>query len=410
MSRGTVINNNNEEGTVEVVVGSSDVVNKSVYVFSQLKHKLDCCFDSAGPSSVVSTEAVFKAGVDFLKRGGKIRFLTQITKDNLPYCKELMKHEEVLHLDGVKGNFGVSEVDNFCFSFMTSAEGRPFTHALYCNMKRYVQEQQFLFNTLWDKAIPAEQRIREIEQGEKREFEETIREPLEIKNIQRQMLRNAKKEISILFPTVNSFYQELLMFEQRQHSDKLEPSAPIVILELLKEAAEHNGVYVRILISGFYLHDENENMHEQKLSYQQQQKPSTTTMIDSNNNTNKNTLLNQELLRHRLQMLTPINIRVTSGKRSRLQTKLMTLIVDNELSLTIDYKENDDYEQYDHTIKAIMENKHDDMYYYDSKLTGLATYTNSEARVQTYTSMFELLWIYSEQLGFNSNNKQVLPS
>lgn len=155
-------------------------------------------------------------------------------------------------------------------------------------------------------------------------------------------------------------------------------------------------------------------MHEQRLSHQQQQQKPSTTTIDSNNNTNENTLLNQELLQHRLQMLAPINIRVTSGgKRSRLQTKLMTLIVDNELSLTIDYKENDDdyYEQYKHTIKAMMENKHDDMYYYDNKLTGLATYTNSEARVQTYTSMFELLWIQSEQLAFDNNyKKQVLPS
>ena len=49
--------------------------------------------------------------------------------------------------------------------------------------------------------------------------------------------------------------------------------------------------------------------------------------------------------------------------------------------------------------------------HYDSRLTGLATYTNSEARVQTYTSMFELLCIQSEQLAFDNNyKKQVLPS
>lgn len=64
------------------------------------------------------------------------------------------------------------------------------------------------------------------------------------------------------------------------------------------------------------------------------------------------------------------------------------MIVDNELSLTIDHRENNDED--DHIIEEVMENKHDDdkyYYYHDSKLTGLATYTNSEARARTYASM-----------------------
>jgi hypothetical protein len=33
----------------------------------------------------------------------------EITKDNLPYCKELMKIDELRHLQGIKGNFAISE-------------------------------------------------------------------------------------------------------------------------------------------------------------------------------------------------------------------------------------------------------------------------------------------------------------
>ena len=42
-------------------------------------------------------------------RGVKIRFISEITKDNLGYCKALMKIAEVRHLDEVKGNFGIGD-------------------------------------------------------------------------------------------------------------------------------------------------------------------------------------------------------------------------------------------------------------------------------------------------------------
>lgn len=43
--------------------------------------------------------------------------------------------------------------------------------------------QHYLFEALWKKAIPAKQRIREIEEGAKREVVEVIRDPAEIQKI-----------------------------------------------------------------------------------------------------------------------------------------------------------------------------------------------------------------------------------
>ncbi|MGC2685951.1 MAG: hypothetical protein WA323_29210 [Candidatus Nitrosopolaris sp.] len=37
-----------------------------------------------------------------------LRFITEITKENISYTKEFMESVELRHLDGVKGNFGVS--------------------------------------------------------------------------------------------------------------------------------------------------------------------------------------------------------------------------------------------------------------------------------------------------------------
>ena len=44
------------------------------------------------------------------KRNIKIRYITDITKDNLAYCKDLMSFTmEIRHLEGMKANFSISE-------------------------------------------------------------------------------------------------------------------------------------------------------------------------------------------------------------------------------------------------------------------------------------------------------------
>jgi hypothetical protein len=41
---------------------------------------------------------------------------------------------------------------------------------IYGNVKELVEEREYMFDTLWSKAISAEQRIREIEEGVEPEF------------------------------------------------------------------------------------------------------------------------------------------------------------------------------------------------------------------------------------------------
>lgn len=63
-----------------------------------------------GPSMfVIPNHPVSKTYLDMNNRGVKIRFISEITKDNLGYCKALMKIAEVRHLDEVKGNFGIGD-------------------------------------------------------------------------------------------------------------------------------------------------------------------------------------------------------------------------------------------------------------------------------------------------------------
>ena len=42
-------------------------------------------------------------------KGVKIKYISEITKHNINYCKELMKIAEVRHVDDAKGGMAVSD-------------------------------------------------------------------------------------------------------------------------------------------------------------------------------------------------------------------------------------------------------------------------------------------------------------
>jgi two-component system, OmpR family, sensor histidine kinase VicK len=68
-----------------------------------------------------------------------------------------------------------------------------------------VEQQQYFFDMLWKKAIPAKQRIKEIEEGLKREFIETIQDSIEIQNLIPKVINSAAEELDVIFSTANSF-------------------------------------------------------------------------------------------------------------------------------------------------------------------------------------------------------------
>jgi two-component system sensor histidine kinase VicK len=148
-----------EEGVepekTQVIYGAENVVRKNIECFSKAVKKLDVCHDSTGPSVVVSMKPILSAAADFVKRGGKIRFLTEITEKNIDNCKKLMETCEARHIDGVKGNFGVSEKDYLTMPDLQ--EGNILPQVIHSNIKGIIRQHQYLFETLWNKAIPARQ-------------------------------------------------------------------------------------------------------------------------------------------------------------------------------------------------------------------------------------------------------------
>ena len=71
---------------------------------------VDVCVDRTRPVLLSEITQLRQELLDTKRRGIKLRYLTEITNDNLYYCKELLSVvDELRHLGGIKGNFYVTE-------------------------------------------------------------------------------------------------------------------------------------------------------------------------------------------------------------------------------------------------------------------------------------------------------------
>jgi signal transduction histidine kinase len=189
------------------VLDDVENVNNSILQFlSNTKCRISVCSDSTGPSVSLGVELYKRATIDLKNRDIKVKHVTEINKENIHYCKDLMKMiHELRHLDGVKGNFAVSETE-YLATAAALEEAKPVQQLLYSNMKTIVGQQQYIFDTLWNKAIPAEQKIKEIEEGIEPEYFEvfTDRDRERVSQILFNLAKSVKKEALILLPSAKS--------------------------------------------------------------------------------------------------------------------------------------------------------------------------------------------------------------
>jgi two-component system, OmpR family, sensor histidine kinase VicK len=157
-----------------------------------VKKRMDLCYDHRAPSVVVEIPAYRNGYLDILKRGGEIRVVTEITKENLRYCKELMKLvTELRHLDGIKGGIAVNETEYMATTILQ--EAKPLTEVIYSNVREVVQQGQYIFDTFLEKAMPAARRIKEIEEGIVNYETRLIQVPEDILRETKQMINESTK-------------------------------------------------------------------------------------------------------------------------------------------------------------------------------------------------------------------------
>ena len=198
-------------------------------IISKSNERLDCFYDKNGPSIQMDNEPLWNTVAQLKYKGIKLRMITEITKENIAYCKTMMRYFDVRHVDGVKGNFGISDQHEYLGNILSFDEN-PDKQLIHINNKSFVESQQYLFDTLWNRAIPSKEKIKEIELGLDKEFLETLHDPQIIKKTLLTLLGSATYEILALFSTANSFYRA----EQEG------------VLHVLKDAVKR-GVNVRLM-------------------------------------------------------------------------------------------------------------------------------------------------------------------
>jgi two-component system, OmpR family, sensor histidine kinase VicK len=178
------------------ILHRAQVVNAVIDIFYDAEERIDICGNSKFPSLIFSFEPIKKAIIAAKTNGIRQRYIVEITKENIQYCKELMRLvKDLRHSDQIEANFGLNEIEYL--GSVSLQEER--LQATYCNIKEVVEQQHYIFDSLWNKSILADEKIREIEEGIESEFYEVITDNEKAKNVYIDLAKSIENEALLLF-------------------------------------------------------------------------------------------------------------------------------------------------------------------------------------------------------------------
>ncbi len=321
------------------------------------KLRIDVCVDHTRPYLAIEIIRLRDAFIDARRRHITIRYITEITKDNLHYCKEMISLvDELRHLNGIKGNFYVSEQEYVAPSTLHE-KGKSSEMMIYSNVKEIVEHQQYIFDSFWNTTTSAERKIKEIQGDISLGITEIIDNPLRTRDLFINMVKSAKSEVLLILPTINAF--------MREHR--------IGVIQLLKELSttletsisegnqekkeERRAINIRILTP---VNDAIDKIIEEM---------KITTTISTTSVTKEESIFpfssdkdnNPNLQIRHLESQPEFNV-----------TTVTILVVDRKASFVIE-KVDDSKESF---IEAV----------------GLSTYSTSEPTIMSYLSIFENFW------------------
>jgi two-component system, OmpR family, sensor histidine kinase VicK len=355
---------------------------------SNANHTIDICVDYTRPYLAIEIKRLRDAFLGAKIRGVKIRYLTEITKENLNYCKQLISMtDELRHLDGIKGNFYISEKE-YAAPATSHEQGKSAEMMIHSTVSEIVEHQQYVFESIWNTSTSAERKIREIESEGRINLgiTEVVDNPVKTQELFINLIKSAKFEILLVLPTINAFRREhrigAIQLLKEMSKDKLRGETSIRPKDNIQEEEKSVGaVSIRILtptdnsirkiLDGMNItttftsttseissEPEEENRYHLPYSY---------------NNDN-----NSLHIRH-LESLPKYNL-----------TTVTILVVDRKKSLVIE-KVDDSKESFEEAV-------------------GLSTYSTSEPTIMSYVSIFENFWsqieLYEQLKIANENTKR----
>ena len=215
------------------IVHGTQVINALLDVFSSATDTISICGNAKFLPQLLSLEITKKA-IAAKGRQLKQRYLVDVTKGNTQSCRNLMEivasqndSNFFCHSDEVEANFVVTEKEYL--GSITLRE--PHQQAIYSNMGSMVEQQQHIFDSLWNKAIPIQDRLTEIEEGREHEFYEVINDYQKAKEKYIDLARSVDREALLLCA----------------NSKAMVRAYRLGVLDSLIEASVKKGAIIRII-------------------------------------------------------------------------------------------------------------------------------------------------------------------
>ena len=191
----------------DLIYDMDTAVSYGIRFLENVRERMDISVDNNGPFVIMKSDIYRSNYVKARNRGAKIRFITEVTKDNIEYCKQLSKIvSELRHLDGARGSVCVNDTE---FLGMTTwRETKLLNPVIYSNEREVIEHQQYIFEMFWKKAEPFSQKLMEIEDGIVPEIMQSRNSPVDIQNKVFDLLKSAESEILVIMSTSNAFHRQ----------------------------------------------------------------------------------------------------------------------------------------------------------------------------------------------------------
>ncbi|HKG30278.1 MAG TPA: HAMP domain-containing sensor histidine kinase [Nitrososphaeraceae archaeon] len=215
------------------ILHRSEVINALLDIFSSAVSMIYICGNSKFPLQLLSLEIIKQTILSTANKNNRVkqRYLFEITRDNIQYCRNLMQivgHDNYFcHSGDIEANFVVNEKEYL--GSITLRE--PQQQAIYSNMSGILEQHRSIFDTLWNKAIPAKQRIEEIQEEIEPEFYEVINNYEKAQEKYIDLAKSIDKEGLLLFANSKAMIR----------------ANKIGVIDSLIEASTKKGAIIRIV-------------------------------------------------------------------------------------------------------------------------------------------------------------------
>jgi len=360
----------------QIIHGEENVVNTLLQIISNAKYKIDACVDYTRPYLAIHINQLREVFLNAKKRGIKVRYLTEINKENLYYCKQLLAMvDELRHLGGIKGNFYVTD-EEYGAPATSHEKGRSAEMMIYSNLREVVEHQQYIFESVWNTSTSADRKIKEIESEDDivLGITQVIDSPLRTQELFLNLIKSANYEILLIMPTVNAFLREynigaIQLLKELAYgyiTQSKKALAPTAKRNLQESTTRKGRMSIRIITPtndaiNKIINDMNliapSNLPMQRAN-EEPVNPTTFPSLHLHYDDKSNNSIIQ--LRH-LESLPRYNV-----------TTATILVVDRKASLV--------FEKIDDAKESFVE------------AVGLSTFSTSEPTIMSYVSIFENFW------------------